>query len=273
MGLHKPFLLAFVILQLAFTPQASKQELNDQMFEAVRKGDAAAVTVLLDKGADVNARFRYGMTALFKAAERGNPAVVKVLLDRGVDVNVKDTFYGATAMTWALDNGHVEAVRLLLEKVPTEVDSVLTTGAREGNLELVKVALDRGGSKAESLTLALVAASDDQKKAAIVELLKKAGAMPPPAVDAATLQSYVGKYKGDAGPEISFFIKDGKFFGTTAGAGQFALMPLNNTTFRPTAFAGLKFTFNVESGKVVGLSFVQGPNTIQLKRVEETKQP
>ena len=39
------------------------------MWEAVRKGDVALVTALLDKGADVNAKFRYGTTALFKAAE------------------------------------------------------------------------------------------------------------------------------------------------------------------------------------------------------------
>ena len=54
-----------------------KQELNDQLFEAVRKGDAAAVTAALDRGADVNAKFRYGATALFKAAERGNAEVVE----------------------------------------------------------------------------------------------------------------------------------------------------------------------------------------------------
>src|SRR5687768_2629188 len=109
---HKFFLLS--LLALLFTQD--KQALNDQMFEAVRKGDAAAVTALLDKGADVNAKFRYGQTALFKAAERGHAAVVKVLLDRGADVTVKDTFYGATAMTWATSNGHMEVVRLLFEK-------------------------------------------------------------------------------------------------------------------------------------------------------------
>ena len=81
--------------------QASKQELNDQLYEAVRKGDAPAVTALLDKGADVNAKFRYGATALFKAAERGHLEIVKILLARGADVSVKDTLYGATAMTWA----------------------------------------------------------------------------------------------------------------------------------------------------------------------------
>ena len=112
--------------------QNPKQELNDQLFEAVRKGDAAAVTALLDKGADVNAKFRYGATALFKAAERGNVEVVKVLLARGADVTVKDTFYSATAMTWALDNKHVEVVRALLEKSPDSVGDVLMTGVREG---------------------------------------------------------------------------------------------------------------------------------------------
>src|SRR5262245_45521736 len=137
MAISKALLLTLLILQFAFSPQASKQELNDQMFEAVRQGDAAKVTALLDQGADVNAKFRYGMTALFKAAERGNASVVKVLLDRGVDVNVKDTFYGATAMTWALDNKNIEVVRMLLEKVPGSVDDVLTTGASEGNLDLV----------------------------------------------------------------------------------------------------------------------------------------
>ncbi|HEX3230645.1 MAG TPA: ankyrin repeat domain-containing protein, partial [Pyrinomonadaceae bacterium] len=105
-----------VLLSLAFISsvafaQASKQELNDQFWEAVRQGDLAAVTALLDKGADVNAKFRYGATALFKAAERGHTEIVKLLLARGADVKVKDTFYGATAMTWALDNDHTEIVR------------------------------------------------------------------------------------------------------------------------------------------------------------------
>ena len=86
------------------------------------------VTAALDRGADVNAKFRYGMTALFKAAERGNADVVKLLLDRGADVKVKDTFYKATAMTWALDGKHVSVVRLLLEKGAEDVDDVLHDG-------------------------------------------------------------------------------------------------------------------------------------------------
>jgi hypothetical protein len=254
-------------LQFVLFPQASKQELNDQMFEAVRKGDAAAVAALLDKGADVNAKFRYGSTALFKAAERGHTEVVKLLLDRGVDANVRDTFYGATAITWAMDGKHYEVVKLLVAKMPGEVENVLLTGAREGELSLVQAALDKGGAKPETLTLALAGASN----AEIIEALKKAGAVPPPTVELATLQSYAGKFRGEPGPEISFSVKDGKLFGFTQGAGEFVLMPTDNTNFRPTAFGGISFTFNVEGGKVVGVAFKQGQNTTQLKRVEEPK--
>jgi hypothetical protein len=270
MILQKMFSTVLAI-SFALAPQASKQELNDQMFEAVRKGDATAVASLLDKGADVNARFRYGMTALFKAAEKGNPAVVKLLLDRGVDVNVKDTFYSATAMTWAMSNKHIEVIKLLLDKLPAEVENVLLSGAREGELSLVQAALEKGGAKPETLTQALAAASDDPKNAAIVDALKKAGAIAPPVVELATLQSYVGKYKGEPGPELNFVVKDGKFYGSSPNGGQFPLMAVDNTNFKPTSFSGLHFTFNVEGGKVVGLTFKQGPNTTQLKRVEDPK--
>ena len=140
--------------------------MNDQLFEAVRKGDVAAATAALDKGADVNAKFRYGSTALFKAAERGHAPIVKLLLDRGADVKVKDTFYGATAMTWALDNDHFEIVKMLLAKGGGDVDEVLQSGARAGNAELVKIALDQGGATEPTMTAALAMATANEKGAA-----------------------------------------------------------------------------------------------------------
>lgn len=269
MTLRKSLLLviALVLIPLATPAQNPKQELNDQFWEAARKGDVQAVTALLDKGADVNAKFRYGATALFKAAERGHTEVVKLLLARGADVSVKDTFYGATAMTWAVDNKHVGVVRALLDKDPADVGDVLLTGAREGNIELVRVAVDKGGLKPETLTAALVLAAGEEKNAEIAELLKKAGAVPPLEVDAATLQSYVGKYKGEPGPEMSITLKDGKLF-AGQGGGSFALMAIDKTTFKPVAFEGVTLSFNVEGGKAVGFGLKQGPNTTQLKRVE-----
>ena len=275
MRLRKPLLLlvALLLIPLATPAQNPKQELNDQFWEAVRKGDVAVVTALLDKGADVNAKFRYGTTALFKAAERGHTEVVKLLLARGADVSVEDTFYHATAMTWALDNKHFDVVRALLEKDTASVNDVLMTGVREGNVGLVSVAIEKGGLKPETLTSALALATSEQKNAEIAEMLKKAGAVPPPAIDAATLQSYVGKYKADPGPEISITLKDGKLFAGPPGQPPIALMAVDKITFKPAAFDGLTFTFTIAGGKTTGFAFKQGPNTTQLKRIEENKQP
>ena len=257
-------LAALLPLQTAINP---KQELNDQLFEAVRKGDVAAVTAALDRGADVNAKFRYGTTALFKAAERGYAPVAKVLLDRGADVKVKDTFYGATAMTWALGGKHVEVVKLLLQKDSSDVDDVLSTGVRESSTDLVKVALDNGGVTAPSLTAALALSATDEKNTAITEMLKKAGAQPPLEVDAATLQTYAGTYRGDPGPEIAVTVKEGKLF-VSFGRDPLQLMALDKTTFRPLAFGGLTLAFKDEAGKITGATLKQGPNATQLKRVE-----
>ena len=69
-GIVLLFILSFV--PLAAGAQDAKLLLNDQLWEAARKGDAASVRALLDKGADVNARFRYGATALSYAADKGH---------------------------------------------------------------------------------------------------------------------------------------------------------------------------------------------------------
>jgi hypothetical protein len=258
---------------MAVLGQAPKQALNDQLYEAVRKGDLAAVTSLLDQGADVNAKFRYGATALFKAAERGHTEIVKLLLARGADVTVKDTFYGATAMTWALNNDHVEVVTAILAKDTSEVGDVLMTGVREGKPALVTVALASGKVNAGTLTSALVVATDDKDKPEIVEMLKKAGAIAPPALDAAVVQSYVGKYKDEAGTEIAITLTDGKLSALPTGQRPFTLMAIDQTTFRPVAFEGIVLSFKVEGGNATSVELKRGTNITLLKRVVEVKQP
>ena len=268
-----PFLVAVALVSclIAFG-QDPTQKLNDQLWEASRKGDVAVVTSLLDQGADVNAKFRYGTTALFKASERGHTAVVKVLLARGADPSVKDTFYGATAMTWALQNNHFEVVRALLEKDTSGVGDVLTTGARQGKAELVEIALARGGAKSETLTAALAATMNDKDKAAIAEMLRKAGATPPMELDAATLQMYAGRFKPDDRPaEISLSVKDGQLIATPMGQNGIRLMPTDKVSFRPVEFDGLTIVFTVEDNKATAFTLKQGPNTTVFKRIAEPK--
>src|SRR4051812_34252850 len=90
-------LLAIVatVVALAQAPATTKAE---QLQDAARKGDAAAVKTLLDEGVDVNTKYRYGATALLYACDAGHIDVVKVLLDKGADLTIKDTFYGFTPL-------------------------------------------------------------------------------------------------------------------------------------------------------------------------------
>jgi ankyrin repeat protein len=150
---------------------------------AARRGDAAAVSKLLDEGVDVNSKYRYGATALSYAADHGRLDVVKVLLARGADVNVKDTFYGATPLTWASSPAqthrpeHVEIVRLLLKAGATGIDAALQGAVFGESAATVKAILDHGGVSAAGLTNALEAAKKVNAPE-LVKLLEAAGAKP-----------------------------------------------------------------------------------------------
>jgi ankyrin repeat protein len=255
----------------AVSAQDNKQKLNEDLWEAVRRGDAPAVKTLLDKGADVNAKWRYEQTPLFKAAERGDVEIVRLLLEHGADANVKDTFYGATPITWAADKGHVDVVRALLDKGAKGIDDVLFSAVGNSNVELVKLALAKGGLDADTLSNALSSATEN-KNAEIIELLKAAGAKPLAVgnfeVDAATLKSYEGTYKEEHGQELKIAVnKDGKLFVATPGGGS-VLGAFDKVTFRPVNFAGVTIIFNVEGDKVTGFTLKQGATTQLFKHVE-----
>lgn len=60
------------------------------MVLAVGSGDASAVRMLLDAGADPNAKDSMGMTAIMWAAGTYKLEIIHALLDAGADVNAKD---------------------------------------------------------------------------------------------------------------------------------------------------------------------------------------
>jgi ankyrin repeat protein len=93
-------------------------ELGNQMIKAAKKGDVAAVKRLLgvDK-ALVDALDRDGSTPLHCAAWKGHAAVAKVLLDAGANANAKsrNEHYGDTPLHAAAHGNQAAVVKLLIE--------------------------------------------------------------------------------------------------------------------------------------------------------------
>ena len=59
------------------------------------------VRLLLERGADVDARSKPGTTALFLACSRGQTSTVRSLLARGLSPNTRGTLTGRTPLMWA----------------------------------------------------------------------------------------------------------------------------------------------------------------------------
>lgn len=82
------------------------------LHSAAAGGSAEIVHLLLEAGADPNARQNGGFTALQAAAQNGDAAMARDLLDHGADVDAA-TEDGRTAVTIAAEQGHEELAALL----------------------------------------------------------------------------------------------------------------------------------------------------------------
>jgi hypothetical protein len=105
---------------------------DEELWDAAGRGDVATVRRLIAEGVDVNARTRYGATALFFAADKAQLGVATLLLEKGADPNVKDTFYGATPLNWAMNHDATEVVLLLVQKGANDPASALAMSAQSG---------------------------------------------------------------------------------------------------------------------------------------------
>lgn len=109
------------------------------------------ISMLLEAGADINARNSFGRSALMLATSDGNDEIARLLLDAGAIAAYKDIL-GQDALWLAARHGHATVVRHLMEKAPPtykelfDLTHTLKYEAKENTEEVVELLVAFGAT-------------------------------------------------------------------------------------------------------------------------------
>jgi uncharacterized protein len=167
------FLMTSACLLLILLAQPASAGLNEDLLATVNSGwnkNLDKIRALIDQGADVNAKNKFGDTSLIIATRTGSNETVKLLLEKGADVhirstnttNVVDSVNSWTPLIFAAQRRHnnqpepirqnIDIINALLAK-GADLDARTNDGktalflcARDGNTVIAKYLMDQGAN-------------------------------------------------------------------------------------------------------------------------------
>jgi ankyrin repeat protein len=123
---------------------------------ASERGFNKVVTVLIDRGADVNIASDSGFTPLNLALKNGHSGTATILINSGADLDSHDTAFGKTPLLWAVEKKVAPTTIKLLCDKGCDLDArsrqgftALMTAVEHNNADVVRVLL---ASNANPLT-------------------------------------------------------------------------------------------------------------------------
>lgn len=137
-----------ICITIGLAASACAQSAADQLIQAIRNNDMAALKAGTSKPDGANARDQHGTTLLIHAAAIGSPEAVKLLLENGADVNAHND---AEATALILGAGNLQKARALVEK-GADVNAhsklgrtpLIVASGCDGCSATVKLLLDKG---------------------------------------------------------------------------------------------------------------------------------
>ncbi|MEZ5392722.1 MAG: ankyrin repeat domain-containing protein [Bryobacterales bacterium] len=136
-------------IALLLTSALTAGQPDRALIAAAKADNPAAVSAMLERGADANVQEPDGSTALAWAAMRSNSATATALLDAGADANLANAM-GVSPLAIAIENGARDIVELLLahgadpNHTRENGETPLMIAAHLGLTDVMRMLLDAG---------------------------------------------------------------------------------------------------------------------------------
>ncbi|XP_054879673.1 histone-lysine N-methyltransferase EHMT2 isoform X5 [Poeciliopsis prolifica] len=144
--------VCYMLIQAGAQVDAKDKDLRTPLLEAVINNHVDVARYLIQNGACVYHIEEDGYTGLHHAAKLGNLEIVNMLLETGqVDVNAQDNG-GWTPIIWAAEHKHVQVIKSLLNRgadvsiKDKELNVCLHWAAYAGNIDIAELVLNSGCS-------------------------------------------------------------------------------------------------------------------------------